>query len=420
MEQPDSYYHHPSPFMTNVYWSEEIQIGPGPPPRRSGKKSRDDALRTVNTAGTQSSVGSNTGSSLDFNGFGPTDAMDPTHMLAMEADGFSDANWNRRRYQREDEELWGLRSLASRSHVVPRRVLGRSATGHDGAGTAAGSRSASESYYFSRNPPVNDLHPPVVSKPSPNPQHTRWMLQPPPSAKVMSGKVRAFDRSRSDSAASNPGGRKVSQTSTAGQKDLERKAKGSDGQPSRTSSRISSRSIADVEKPKNVSQSTTDMVPSRSMSWSKRHHLPVKLWEDSSSESVDLDQPGDVALSQRAGQSEDIDSRQKSQKRPQLSHQRLSTIMSSRAYSSSSGEVAPSLNDSSGPRKPPPIFIADRSLVLMQKRGPTNDPGDATREAAPNLWIGSSQDTSPGIEMSHAGLTTLMHRDPRMRWSMDF
>ncbi len=51
---------------------------------------------------------------------------------------------------------------------------------------------------MARNPPVNDLHPPVVSTAPSSREETRWMLQPPPSAKIMEGKERV-NRNRADS-----------------------------------------------------------------------------------------------------------------------------------------------------------------------------------------------------------------------------
>ncbi|KAL9030416.1 MAG: hypothetical protein Q9180_006908 [Flavoplaca navasiana] len=96
----------------------------------------------------------------------------------MEQERRSGDNWNRRRYQREDEILWGFDDM-----------------GEDRTG-------GNEDYTNVRNPAVNDLHPPVVSTISTNRSETRWMLQPPPSAKMMEGKVQA-SRSRSASGGSN-------------------------------------------------------------------------------------------------------------------------------------------------------------------------------------------------------------------------
>lgn len=160
-----------------------------------------------------------------------------------------DPNWNRRRYQRQDEALWGHQiyndSIAeedenpesSRAAAALTRMLNianrikdnatnlaatytTSATaatatiptepptklGEGNKPTAANElpsrtisaassltrtkRSRTNTYATSRNPPVNEYHPPVVSTPPLNVIETRWMLQPPPSAKVMAGKER--------------------------------------------------------------------------------------------------------------------------------------------------------------------------------------------------------------------------------------
>lgn len=60
-------------------------------------------------------------------------------------------------------------------------------------------------YYLAKNPPVNDLHPPVVSTAPSSRDETRWMLQPPPPAKIMEGKERV-NRSRAGSDLSRKGG----------------------------------------------------------------------------------------------------------------------------------------------------------------------------------------------------------------------
>lgn len=78
-----------------------------------------------------------------------------------------------------------------------------SSTGGAGYQIRRPGTSRSGSYYTARAPPVNDLHPPVVSLPSPDPLDNRWMLQPPPKASVMAGKERARNRSRSGSGASS-------------------------------------------------------------------------------------------------------------------------------------------------------------------------------------------------------------------------
>ncbi|KAL6710085.1 hypothetical protein ACN47E_009876 [Coniothyrium glycines] len=189
LEQPEAY-HHPEPTGTNPYWDEEIAIGPGPPPRRA-RRTNGGSTRNVTTAGTQGSAISKAESSFDGEGGINVRLSDDT--LG------NDHNWNRRRYQREDEHLWGHdETPTSLEHTSSGSSAGMAGFSQRRPGT-----SRSGSYYSARAPPVNDLHPPVVSLPSPDPADNRWMLQPPPKASVMAGKERASNRSRSGSGASS-------------------------------------------------------------------------------------------------------------------------------------------------------------------------------------------------------------------------
>ena len=190
MELP-GLYRHPSPFATNPYWEEEIALGPGPPPRRTKKKAKDTAARNITSAGTQGTRESTSNSD------GETDAVDESTQ-GDRRHSFNPKHWNFRRYQREDEALWG-QSFDRDSADSSSRGLSRS--GRSGPGY-----SRTDTMYIARNPPVNDLHPPVVSTPSSNLNETRWMLQPPPPAKIMSGKERAnVNRSRSSTIGSRNG-----------------------------------------------------------------------------------------------------------------------------------------------------------------------------------------------------------------------
>lgn len=192
LEQPETYYH-PEPTGTNPYWDEEIALGPGPPPRRA-RRTGTGSTRGAAKVGTPSAVVSQNGSSLDGDG---------AHHVRLSDDSVEDDTWNLKRYQREDEHLWGLDEAP-----VPVQQT-TSASSSSGLGSVLGfatsrpGTSRSGSYYSARAPPVNDLHPPVVSLPSPDVADNRWMLQPPPKASVMSGKERATHRSRSGSGASS-------------------------------------------------------------------------------------------------------------------------------------------------------------------------------------------------------------------------
>ncbi|KAF2829215.1 hypothetical protein CC86DRAFT_368268 [Ophiobolus disseminans] len=188
LEHPDAY-HHPPPTGTNPYWDEEIRMGPGPPPRRA-RRTNTGSTRRITTAGTQSSALSKDGSSLD------SSAADD---VRLSDDTAADETWNHKRYQREDEDLWGLHEPPIPIHHLP----SGSSVGVSGFNLRRPGTGKSASYCSVRAPPVNDLHPPVVSMPSPDPADNRWMLQPPPSAGVMAGRERATNRSRSGSGASS-------------------------------------------------------------------------------------------------------------------------------------------------------------------------------------------------------------------------
>ncbi|KAJ5158388.1 uncharacterized protein N7500_008039 [Penicillium coprophilum] len=141
----------PTPFSTNVGWREEISLGPGPPARRGGHRNvqRTDSWNT------------NQSSQLKKDKSGGL--MQPLG-----------EKWKSMRYQREDEPLWGQQEVRG------------SSIGFSGRGRADPNESSK--YYIPRVPPVNDLHPPIVSGPCSR-ADTRWMLQPPPSARVMAGKA---------------------------------------------------------------------------------------------------------------------------------------------------------------------------------------------------------------------------------------
>ena len=190
IEQP-GLYRHPSPFATNPFWEEEITLGPGPPPRRAKKKAKDSLKRGTTSASMESARGSTSNSD------GETDDLDKS-MHGDRRHSLNPKHWNFRRYQREDEALWG------QSFDRESGATGTHASGRDLSRSNTDPKySRTETMYIARNPPVNDLHPPVVSTPSSNLNETRWMLQPPPPAKVMSGKERANNnRSRSSTTAS--------------------------------------------------------------------------------------------------------------------------------------------------------------------------------------------------------------------------
>lgn len=124
------------------------------------------------------------------------DELEARTTLSMSVTDSQDLDWNRKRYDREDEELWGsnvynkagqrLREVITKGKDTAGRLFDASRTPREREITEE------ERYNFyttPRNPPVNDYHPPVVSSRPASRHEYRWMLQPPPSAKVMEGKV---------------------------------------------------------------------------------------------------------------------------------------------------------------------------------------------------------------------------------------
>lgn len=198
-------YHHPSPFNTNPYWDEEITLGPGPPSRKAGSK--NTSSRALHTAGNASSIAASVA---------PSSQAPSSPTIVPEDQRLSGDDWNRKRYQREDEELWGVDTIKAGQ----RRVRDAFATAQFSVGSklrameerlgkfSTVKEEDTNPYYVSRNPPVNDLHPPVVSSHPFQKGSMRWMMQPPPSASVMSGKQHpsassiSIPRSRSGSRAS--------------------------------------------------------------------------------------------------------------------------------------------------------------------------------------------------------------------------
>ncbi|KAM0353511.1 hypothetical protein ACHAPU_001523 [Fusarium lateritium] len=194
-EQPDVY-QHPSPFSTNPYWQEEISMGPALPKKSASKNSSQRGLTSQGGESSALSVSEQTvqgGSRIDFGA---------SNSVIAEEDSISDS-WNRGHgYQREDEELWG------RQKLMDAITKARDSAGRLIESTLGLEKDVTEQqrhdFYFPQNPPVNEYHPPVVSSKIPSRTAHQWMLQPPPSAKVMEGKVPV---SRAGSSGSKSSGR---------------------------------------------------------------------------------------------------------------------------------------------------------------------------------------------------------------------
>lgn len=166
-DQPQLF-HQPTPFSTNAGWMEEIALGPGPPVRRHRTKNGASDGTTLPRLSSTSSMTVEE-SMLSAGGKGKSSLGEKLH-------------WSR--FQREDEVLWGEEEKLAQETEQSAQGSSVGISGRGRAGTSHSNR-----YYIARAPPVNDLHPPIVSGPTSRTE-TRWMLQPPPSAKVMAGKAR--------------------------------------------------------------------------------------------------------------------------------------------------------------------------------------------------------------------------------------
>lgn len=221
--QQPGLYRHPSPFNTNPYWQEEIRMGPSLPKKSASKNSSQRGLMSAGGETTGGEISALSLSGRTNTGDSHTNFGDST--LVVSQDGILSDDWNMRHgYQREDEELWGadwtghkLKDAFSKARDSAGKLI-ESTLGMEKEVTEEERRAF---YAAPRNPPVNDLHPPVVSSKLPHKEAHKWMLQPPPSAKVMEGKVPV---SRAMSASSRTSGRTVAsgRTAASGEEKLSR------------------------------------------------------------------------------------------------------------------------------------------------------------------------------------------------------
>ncbi|ETS86721.1 hypothetical protein PFICI_00549 [Pestalotiopsis fici W106-1] len=190
-------YQQPDPFNTNPYWNEEIMMGPSLPSKKSTQTSKNTSQRALNSAGRDSRSTTDSSIAVGMTHIGSSPTVVPEDTDSTLSKTWSD-DWNKKRYQREDEELWGRGEFSQAGHRLMDAIK------H--AGTSAGrmldalealakepkevtDADRVDFYAPARHPPVNDYHPPIVSQRPKNKNAAKWMLQPPPSAKVMEGKV---------------------------------------------------------------------------------------------------------------------------------------------------------------------------------------------------------------------------------------
>ncbi|KAK4250802.1 hypothetical protein C7999DRAFT_38169 [Corynascus novoguineensis] len=220
LDQPHLY-RQPDPFHTNPYWDEEIRMGPSLPKKRKGSDGLSKSLsqRRLTAASRDGRPSIGTGSSVVVSlselgsvasprtstspvnapGIGSTPTVMPEEYPASPALSktvsiSTSADWNFKRYQREDEELWGHEPTWSGHKLMDAIKQAGSSAGRYMESKLGLEKQVTDEdrynfYSAPRNPPVNDYHPPVVSSKPAHKDALRWMLQPPPPAKVMEGKV---------------------------------------------------------------------------------------------------------------------------------------------------------------------------------------------------------------------------------------
>ena len=220
--------HQPVPFQTNQYWAEEIQAGPGPP-RGWRKHSLDDGAKRVG-GGRGKKKGKDPkrsvfapvgrGVVLETSPLASSSSYTATQTVetrparpaprastpgaGSKLDALKDTikstiarpdTWNWKRYEREDETLFGINDRISRMWDRATQH-GRQASTDRGRPLTPGRRRADtadsdeHSWLYARNPGVNDLHPATVSQLPRTKREVAWMMQPAPSRAVMEGKVR--------------------------------------------------------------------------------------------------------------------------------------------------------------------------------------------------------------------------------------
>lgn len=294
----------PAPFQTNPHWHEEMALGPSPPSRRT-TKAETIASRGITTAGTATSQYSTAGSSLSD--LGPAQSVSSIHLPGH--------SWNTKRYQRADEEFVyfpALEEVEDRPHTH-RQMSDNSRKGSSVgvAGWPAEPLEKPPSIYYipARAPPVNDLHPPVVSTVPAKKEERAWMKEPPPSASFMNGKKGVTARSRSASGASGTSSLKTKDQSLGrhvGHKMVEDKVKrrvtpsvdGESSQPNRKSMATVSTGHSSPVKERGSSSLDVDDSERTTLKRKKRPppvHIPVfdtsSHVDDSSSSSPDVLRP---------------------------------------------------------------------------------------------------------------------------------
>ncbi|KAF2672107.1 hypothetical protein BT63DRAFT_188276 [Microthyrium microscopicum] len=149
-EKDPNLYLHPGPSEMNAYWREEMLMGPSSTAKRPRKNTKDSQCRPGTNRTSVASVGS--GGSI-------------SQVDGVREPGEAHSGTGKRRYRRAAEEFeW-----------IDEKVE------DDGE---FGSGWKQRSYKI---PPVNDMHPAIVSMIPARPEDRRWMKAPPPSVAFMNG-----------------------------------------------------------------------------------------------------------------------------------------------------------------------------------------------------------------------------------------
>ncbi|ORY62482.1 uncharacterized protein BCR38DRAFT_297667, partial [Pseudomassariella vexata] len=197
-EEMPHIYRHPDPFHTNPFWAEEINTGPSLPTKKSSGGSKNTSQRALNSAGRDSrSMAASSIAITSINpGSSPTVVPEDGELSLFKTMSMDlSEDWNKKRYQREDEELWGREFSWTGNKLMDAIKEAGSAAGRIIDATLGKEpKSVTEEdrhnfYSTVRVPPVNEYHPPVVSQRPKDRNAAKWMLQPPPPAKVMEGKI---------------------------------------------------------------------------------------------------------------------------------------------------------------------------------------------------------------------------------------
>ncbi|KAI5862573.1 hypothetical protein GGS23DRAFT_82513 [Durotheca rogersii] len=189
-------YQHPDPFNTNPYWSEEIMMGPHIESKKYQSGSKNISQKRLNSSGKEnSSIAASSSTRVNSTSPGSSHTVVVDDAKLSFSTTLSD-DWNRKRYQREDEELWGHDQRSWTGHKLMDAIkhAGSSAGRLLEVGLGKEPKTITDedrhNFYFApRNPPVNDYHPPIVRQRPAHQNAHMWMLQPPPPAKIMEGKV---------------------------------------------------------------------------------------------------------------------------------------------------------------------------------------------------------------------------------------